>query len=85
MADRSAAASATLRAMGPAVSWLDEMGTMPLRLTKPMVGLMPTTAFMVDGLTMDPDVSVPTANGQKPAETATPEPELEPPGVRSSA
>ena len=37
----SAAASATVRAIGPAVSWLCAMGTMPVRLTSPTVGLMP--------------------------------------------
>ena len=34
-------------------------------------------------LTIDPEVSVPIAAKQYPAATATPEPELEPPGVRS--
>ena len=85
MAVSRPAASRTVRAMGPAVSWLEEMGTIPLRLTRPTVGLMPTIPFMVAGLTMEPEVSVPTATGQKPAETATPEPELDPPGVRSRA
>ena len=78
------AASATDRAIGPAVSWLLEIGMMPPRLTRPTVGLMPTTPFMAAGLTIDPSVSVPMATVQNPAATATAEPELEPPGVRSS-
>jgi len=57
----------------------------PVRLTRPTVGLIPTTEFMCDGLTMDPEVSVPIAPKQYPAATATPDPELDPPGVRSSA
>ena len=31
-----------MRAIGPAVSWLCAIGMMPLRLTRPTVGLMPT-------------------------------------------
>ncbi len=74
-----------MRAIGPAVSWLWEMGTMPLRLTSPTVGLTPTSADAADGETMEPSVSVPTATAQRLAATAAPEPELEPDGLRSSA
>ena len=49
MAPRSSAASRTERAIGPAVSWVSEIGTMPARLTSPTVGLMPTMPFAVDG------------------------------------
>src|SRR5262249_47588845 len=70
---------------GPAVSWLCAIGTMPLRLTSPSVGLMPTSALLFDGETIDPSVSVPTAAAQRFAATAAPEPELEPDGLRSSA
>src|SRR5207245_5766358 len=55
------------------------------RLTSPSVGLMPTIEQHVDGDTIDPSVSVPIATGHRLAATATPEPELEPDGVRSSA
>ena len=34
-----------VRAIGPAVSWLCAIGTMPVRLTSPSVGLMPTSAL----------------------------------------
>ena len=40
--------------------------------------LMPTIPFAVEGLTMEPSVSVPTATTHKFAETATADPELEP-------
>src|SRR5215468_6870614 len=58
------------------------MGTMPVLLTRPSVGLMPTMPHACDGLTIEPSVSVPTASGASPAATATPEPELEPDGLR---
>jgi len=50
--------------MGPAVSWVWEMGTMPLRLTSPTVGLSPTNEHAADGEVMEPSVSVPTATVQ---------------------
>ena len=77
------AASRTVRAMGPGVSWVNEMGTMPLRLRRPTVGLMPTIPLAVEGHTIEPLVSVPTAIMQRLADTATPDPELEPHGLRS--
>src|SRR5580704_11337172 len=55
---------------------------MPLRLTRPSVGLMPTTPQAAAGDTIEPSVSVPTASGASPAATATAEPELEPDGLR---
>src|SRR5215210_8129708 len=82
---RSAAASATQRAIGPAVSWLCAMGMMPERLTSPSVGLMPTSELAEEGQTTEPSVSVPTAAAQRFALAATPEPADEPHGLRSSA
>src|SRR5437867_10351000 len=58
---------------------------MPARLTRPSVGLMPTSPFAEDGQTTDPSVSVPIAAAHRLAATAAPEPELEPHGLRSSA
>ena len=81
---RSAAASATVRHIGPAVSWLWAMGMIPARLTSPTVGLSPTMPQAFAGLMIDPSVSVPTATTQRLALTATADPELEPDGVRSS-
>src|SRR3989440_5998720 len=71
--------------MGPAVSWLCAMGMTPARLTRPSVGLIPTIEQQVEGDTMEPSVSVPMAPAHRLAATATPEPELDPEGVRSSA
>src|SRR5579863_7208724 len=79
------AASRTVRAMGPAVSWLCEMGTMPARLIRPSVGLMPTNPFAEEGQTTEPSVSVPTAAAHRLAAVAAPEPELDPQGLRSRA
>src|SRR5437867_3628506 len=54
------AASRTVRAIGPAVSWLWAIGTIPRRLTRPSVGLIPTSAAADEGHTTEPSVSVPT-------------------------
>src|SRR5262249_2493067 len=79
------AASVTVRAIGPAVSWLWPIGTIPDRLTSPNVGLLPTIPLADAGHTIDPSVSVPIATTQRLEATATPDPELEPQGLRSSA
>src|SRR5438128_10738555 len=80
-----AAASATLRACGPTVSGVWEIGTTPARLTRPTVGLRATTPFALPGQTMLPSVSLPNETVVKLAEAAAPEPALEPHGLRSSA
>ena len=51
----------------------------PYRLTSPYVGRSPVMPQYADGVTMDPDVSDPSANGTSPAATALPEPLDEPP------
>src|SRR5689334_19218371 len=79
------AASVTVRHIGPAVSCVCEMGTMPARLTRPIVGLMPTSPQLLDGETIEPSVSVPTATAHRLADAADPDPELDPEGLRSSA
>src|SRR5256885_8932906 len=84
MALSTVAASSTDRVMGPAASWLAEIGMIPAWLTTPTPGLMPTIPFADEGLMIDPSVSVPIAKAAKPAAAATPEPELDPLGVRSS-
>src|SRR5437660_6985859 len=78
------AASVTVRAIGPAPSCVCEIGIMPARLTSPTVGLIPTIPLADDGQTIDPSVSVPMAIAHKFAETAAPDPELEPQALRSS-
>src|ERR1700737_4300997 len=59
-----------------------EMGTTPARLTRPTVGLMPTTPLVLAGQTMLPSVSVPIDTAVKFAEEAAPDPELDPHGFR---
>src|SRR5690349_6200131 len=82
---KRAAASVTVAAIGPAVSCVYEIGTMPSRLTSPTVGLRPTTPVNAAGEVMEPFVSVPIAISTRPAETADAEPELDPHGERSRA
>src|SRR5215472_8164941 len=84
MALRTAAASATVRACGPTVSCVCDIGITPARLVTPTVGLIPTTPLADEGLMIEPSVSVPSDATHRLAETATPEPELDPPGLRSS-
>src|SRR5712691_4704123 len=57
---------------------------MPVRLTRPSVGLTPTSAVLLAGDTIDPSVSVPIAAAVRFAATAAPDPELDPDGLRSS-
>src|ERR1051325_9814882 len=78
------AASLTVRAIGPAVSWLCEIGMMPARLISPTVGLIPTSEFADEGQTTEPSVSVPIAAAHRLAATPAPDPELDPHGLRSS-
>jgi len=61
------------------------MGMMPDRLTRPTVGLIPTMEFAEAGQMIEPSVSVPIAAAQRSAATATPDPELDPQGLRSRA
>src|SRR5262245_63945177 len=74
----AAAASATVRPWTPTVSCVWEMGTTPARLVRPTVGLIPTTPLALAGQTTLPSVSVPSETAVKLAETAAPDPELEP-------
>jgi hypothetical protein len=67
------------------VSWLAEIGMMPARLTRPTVGLSPTSPQMEAGHTTEPSVSVPMVMVARLAAAAAPDPELEPHGLRSSA
>ena len=51
----------------------------PCLLTRPKVGRRPATPQLFAGDMMEPQVSVPRANGTSPAATAAPEPLEEPP------
>src|SRR5215475_5936071 len=70
------AASATVRACGPTVSCVCDIGTTPARLVSPTVGLMATTPLAFPGQTMLPSVSEPSEMVAKFDEAAAPEPEL---------
>ena len=61
MASNKMALSVTFFVIGPEVSKELDMGTIPVRLTIPMVGFRPTTAFFAEGDNIDPDVSEPKA------------------------
>src|SRR6185312_8198592 len=84
MTPSAIAASATVRPWGPTVSWVCEIGTTPARLVRPTVGLIPTTPLAFAGQTMLPSVSVPKESVVKLADSAAPDPELEPQGLRSN-
>lgn len=77
----NAAASATDFTIGPAVSWLAAIGTIPVRGIRPVVGLMPTSELAADGLRIEPEVSVPIVRVARPTDAPTPGPELDPLGV----
>ncbi len=84
MTPSSSAASATLRVIGPAVSWLCEIGMMCVRGTRPTVGFSATMPLIEPGQTSEPSVSEPIAAAARLADTAEPLPELEPQALRSS-
>src|SRR3954470_1747403 len=77
----TALASPTQEAKTLTQSRLRTAGTTPPVLTSPQVGLSPTRLFSAAGTRPEPAVSVPRANGTRPAATAQAEPELEPPGI----
>src|SRR5207247_495224 len=86
MPSRSFARSGTLRAIGPREPVTSgQPSYIPLRLTRPAVGLMPTTEFQVDGRRIDAKPSSPTAIVEKFADSPAPDPPDDPPTVRSSA
>ena len=71
-----------MRAIGPGVSSVVLSGSTPWQLTRPMVVFRPVIPHHEDGIRTEPPVSVPMPHGAMPAATATPVPELEPPGAR---
>src|SRR3954466_6788086 len=62
-----------------------QAGTTPRVETAPSVGLSPTRLFKPAGTRPEPAVSVPSAKLTNPVATATPEPELEPPGMNAGS
>ena len=75
------AASRTERAIGPGESCAALIGITPTRDTVPTVGFIPTQPFRDAGQTIEPSVSVPTANETKPAAIAEPDPDEDPPAL----
>src|SRR6202790_5844717 len=75
------AVSATLRVMGPIVSWVKDTGTIPSRLIKPRVGRSPTKLVADAGERIEPPVSDPVPATAKLEAIAAPVPPEEPPGV----
>jgi len=61
MAERRMALSITFLVIGPGVSRVLDMGTIPPRLNKPTVGFSPTKELLLEGERIDPEVSVPIA------------------------
>src|SRR3954471_5097555 len=82
--DRVRATSTTLRAIGPAVSCSAEIGTTPVRLTRPRLGLCPTVAVIPAGQTIEPSVSLPIATWASDAATPAADPPYDPHGLRAS-
>ena len=70
--------------MGPAVSWVWEIGTIWVRDTSPTVGLSETMPLNEPGQTSEPSVSLPSAAAARLAATAAPLPADEPQVLRSS-
>ena len=79
------AQSSTVRVMGPTVSIDQQAGRTPYLLTKPQVGLNPTSPLQAAGIRMEPPVSSPKEAAHRNAAVAAAEPLDEMPGflVRS--
>ena len=79
------AQSATVRAIGPGESRVKLSGMMPWRLTRPSVGLRPTTPHMAAGRRIEPPESEPRLPYARRAATETAEPLDEPPEIRAGS
>lgn len=78
------AASFTVLVIGPTVSCTTVIGTTTLLDVSPVLGLIPTTPFILDGPMIEPPVSVPTVKAAKPRLAATADPLELPEGSWSS-
>src|SRR4029450_9623899 len=79
MASSTRPQSSAVRAMGPSLSSVQQRAMAPWRLTPPGVGRRPVTPQLPEGERMEPQVSDPMAKGTRPADTAAPEPDDDPP------
>src|SRR5262245_58892808 len=80
---RTASASAQDSANTDTQSRDRQAGTTPSVLNRPGVGLRPTMLLKPAGTRPEPAVSVPSEKLTRPVETATADPELDPPGTYS--
>ncbi len=79
----AAIASSTLSENTDTQSSVRHAGTRPAVEISPRLGFSPTMLLSIAGTRPEPAVSVPNASGTSPAETATADPELDPPGIKS--
>ena len=85
-ADSAAAASATVRVIGPGASWALATGRTPSVDTAPTLGFSATTPATPAGAmicAVSVEVSSPTVSAARPAAVAAAEPADEPAGVLS--
>ena|SRR5205809_478347 len=75
---KTSAQSSTVLQIGPSRSCVHDSVIAPYRLTRPNVGRRPVTPQMVDGLRIDPLVSVPMPKATQPAAVALAGPADEP-------
>src|SRR5437762_6247359 len=85
MTPNISAASSTVLHIGPTWSSVQAMGITPRLLTRPYVGINPTTPQSELGIRIDPPVSVPSVPKQRSDAMAAAEPPDDPPEIRSSA
>ena len=71
--------------MGPGWSSEGASGKSPALLILPYDGLNPTVPQKLEGTRIEPPVSLPMASGTMPVASATAEPPLDPPEMRSGA
>ena len=79
MIDSISAASSTVRVSGPTQSSVHDSGMALARLTRPQVGLMPTTPQKCAGSRIEPPVSDPSEPKNMRAATPVADPDEEPP------
>src|SRR5579863_6823599 len=82
--DSAATASSTVSENTDTQSSVRHAGTTPAVGIIPTLGFSPTILLSIAGKRPEPAVSVPSESGTSPAETATADPELDPPGMRSA-
>src|SRR3954452_21086004 len=82
MASSSAAASRTVRAIGPCTDRPLISALSGAVETRPRLVLMPNRPLTLDGMRMEPPPSLPGAAGSNPDDTAAAAPPLEPPADR---